>query len=443
VEAALNQEHLTVGTDRIDDDRRPPDELGPGNPGDDVEHPAEPTLAMPLDAIGRRLAETLRSPPLASAGTAAAKVGAPIAGSQAPWLLESLTTGGKHLRRMLIYPLPFRIGRAPGLELVLPSQQVSKQHAEIYEASDGLRLRDLHSTNGTLVNRSLISDLPIREGDVLHFADFEFRVARQETDGLADAEEGGTAALGDRPLPHQFTAGTRELKELLTQGSVTIVFQPIVRLPDRSVVAYEALGRGSYPGLPEDPTGLFRIAETLGVEVELSRLFRRKAVELVRHRSDMPTLFLNAHGAELEQAGLVESLEEVRGLAPDLALILEINESALAIPAAIAELQSRLARVRIGLAYDDFGAGQARLIELAEVPPSFLKFDRRFVGGIDSAPLSKRRLLASLVAAARELGVETVAEGVETAAEAEACRGAGFTHAQGFFFGAPRPWDRV
>ena len=57
----------------------------------------------------------------------------------------------------------------------------------------------------------------------------------------------------------------------------------------------------------------------------------------------------------------------------------------------------------MGLAYDDFGAGQARLFELAEVPPHYLKFDRRFVNGIDDAPASRQRLVASLVAAAREL----------------------------------------
>jgi EAL domain-containing protein (putative c-di-GMP-specific phosphodiesterase class I) len=105
------------------------------------------------------------------------------------------------------------------------------------------------------------------------------------------------------------------------------------------------------------------------------------------------------------------------------------------------DLQKRLKELHVGLAYDDFGAGQARLIELAEVPPNFLKFDRRFVNAIDRAALSKRRLLASLVAAARELGVETIAEGVETAAEAEVCLRAGFSHAQGFFFGAPLSWD--
>ena len=70
----------------------------------------------------------------------------------------------------------------------------------------------------------------------------------------------------------------------------------------------------------------------------------------------------------------------------------------------------------MGIAYDDFGAGQARLLELAEVPPHYLKFDMSFVRGIDTAPASRQRLLTSLVSVARDLLVYTVAEGVETAA---------------------------
>ena len=97
----------------------------------------------------------------------------------------------------------------------------------------------------------------------------------------------------------------------------------------------------------------------------------------------------------------------------------------------------------MGLAYDDFGAGQARLLELAEAPPHYLKFDRKFVTNIDQAPSSRRRLLASLVAAARELLVKTVAEGVETEAEAEVCSKLGFTHAQGYYFGRPTAMDEL
>lgn len=374
-----------------------------------------------------------------------AAVDVPVAAASDCWVLESLGDGGRQLRRMRIEPLPFRVGRLPGLELVLPSQVVSKRHAEIYGAQGRLRIRDLGSTNGTFLNHERINDAALSEADILHFADFEFRIGPSGV-GASEAEPTGgqrTVSLGRIALSRGFIEGTRELKELLRQGAVTMVFQPILSLPGGPVAAYEALGRGRYPGLPESPVELFRIAESMGAEVELSRLFRRKAVELVRHRMEFPTVFLNTHPAELEQPGLVESLEELRALAPHLDLTLEIHESALALPEFISWLRTRLLEINVGLAYDDFGAGQARLFELAEAPPQYLKFDRRFVTGIAEAPTSRRRLLASLVAAARELLVKTVAEGVETAAEAAECVGVGFTHVQGYFYGRPMPLEQL
>jgi EAL domain-containing protein (putative c-di-GMP-specific phosphodiesterase class I) len=66
-----------------------------------------------------------------------------------------------------------------------------------------------------------------------------------------------------------------------------------------------------------------------------------------------------------------------------------------------------------------------------------------FVRGIDAAPDTRQRLLTSLVSVARDLLVYTVAEGVETAGEADVCMRIGFTHAQGFFFGRPRPISEI
>jgi EAL domain-containing protein (putative c-di-GMP-specific phosphodiesterase class I) len=361
------------------------------------------------------------------------------------WFLESLVDGGKHLRRVPIHPLPFRIGRRPGLDLTLPSELVSKEHAEIYSEGDGLRLRDLRSTNGTFVNRDRIQDVAVREGDILHFAQFEFRLGQQVPEAsLQDGEEEpSTVVLGNVELTHQFVEGTRQLTELLEQGAVRPFFQPIVALPEGILTGYEVLGRGLHPGLPENPADLFRIAASMGLEAQLSRLFRQKAIETVRHRTDLPPLFLNTHPAELAEPGLFKSLVELQASAPHQKLTLEIHEGALADPTSIAGLRSELAGLGIGLAYDDFGAGQARLLELAEVPPHFLKFDMRFIRGIDEAPPSRRRLLSSLVSVARDLLVQTVAEGVETEAEADVCAKIGFSHAQGFHFGRPVPLEKL
>jgi EAL domain-containing protein (putative c-di-GMP-specific phosphodiesterase class I) len=362
------------------------------------------------------------------------------------WYLESLVEGGRQLRRITVHPFPFRVGRLPGLSLTLSSDSVSKEHAELVLADGRLRVFDLGSKNGTFVNGERVEQSLLHEGDILHIAQVEYRLGRQEieaADGLT--LEAPTRSLGKPDLPQQFVEGARELSQLLEERMVTAVFQPIMSLPSGAVAGYEALGRGRHPRLPEAPLELFRIAAGVGAsaEADLSRLFREKALELVEARPSLPALFLNIHPAELEQTSLVDSVVEAQKQAPRFRLTVELREGALEDREAVEHLRTLLSRSGIGLAYDDFGAGQARLLELAEVPPHYLKFDMSLVRGIDTAPLPRRRLLTSLVSVARDLLVYTVAEGVETAEEADACMRIGFTHAQGFHFGRPQPIDQI
>jgi EAL domain-containing protein (putative c-di-GMP-specific phosphodiesterase class I) len=365
----------------------------------------------------------------------------------AGWYLETVDEGGA-LRRVWIRALPFRIGRRHGLELCLPADSVSKRHAEIYAAGSGLRLRDLGSRNGTFLNRTLVEDAALGEGDVVHFADFEFRLGHAEVPEVAPVapeEERPTTVANKGPRPHRFEKGTAELRELLRDHAVTMVFQPIVLLSRGTIAAYEALGRGLHPLLDRSPTELLRIARSIDKEAELSRLFRKRAVELAVRRPDLPTIFLNTHPSELSQPGLIESLDELREIAPNLDLALEIHESVLTSPSTIAELRRWLTERNIALAYDDFGVGRARLHELAEAPPHYLKFDQRFVKDLDQSE-NKRRMLRSLLAfAAREVSppIKTVAEGIETEAELRACAEIGFTHGQGFHIGRPRPIEEI
>ncbi len=360
------------------------------------------------------------------------------------WVLESPSVDGAPVQQRWIRPLPFRIGRGPEVELSLASPHVSKAHAEIYSDGDSLRVRDLGSRNGTFLNRQPVHDAALSRGDVLHFGDREYRIGQPEAD-VKGPDDSQKTASWKGPLPSRLSGQAEQMPVLLKKRAVEMVFQPIVELPSRRVSACEALGRGRHPGLPQSPVELFEIAAQVGTRtpVELSRLFRERAVEQVQHLTEPPIVFLNTHPAELEQPGLLESLEELRTMAPHVDLVLEIHESALAQTDFIVWLRNRLSEINVGLAYDDFGAGQARLFELAEAPPHFLKFDRRFVTDIDKAPSSRQRLLASLVAAARELMVRTVAEGVETAEEATACIEAGFTHAQGYYFARPGPIDKI
>ena len=89
------------------------------------------------------------------------------------------------------------------------------------------------------------------------------------------------------------------------------------------------------------------------------------------------------------------------------------------------------------LAYDDFGAGQARLLELTEVPPDVLKFDRGLIQNIDSASRPRLEIIRGLVGVAKSMEITTLAEGVETEAEHQVCLELGFDQGQGFLYGRP------
>src|SRR5262249_14416906 len=150
--------------------------------------------------------------------------------SSAPrsWHLEALDADGK-LRRVPVGRLPFRIGRLQELELCLPADSVSKNHAEIYAEGPVLRVHDLQSRNGTFVNGDGVVAAAIAEGDVLHFAEFEFRLVAAEVESAPaishEEESATTVSLGRRRLSDNFVRGARELKELLETGAVTVVFQ--------------------------------------------------------------------------------------------------------------------------------------------------------------------------------------------------------------------------
>lgn len=361
---------------------------------------------------------------------------------QRTWFLEGYLGGGKTLRRWMVERAPYGIGRLPAMDLSLPFPSVSGRHAELVLKDGALVVRDLASTNGTFVNRHRIAgEQALQEGDVLHFAECEFRVGHIDVvvKASVDALESATmhAGLSESNLPGQMALGVREFRTMLRTGAVVPVFQPIVELKGGATVGYEVLGRGGQDGLATSPGELFRIAAALGLEAELSRLFRTRGVEDARRLKNAVKVFVNTHPAELGTPELLESLETLRREEPDLPVVLEIHESAVADLERMKELRARIGELDIELAYDDFGAGQARLLELVEVPPHYLKFDLSLIRGLDEAPASRTNMVASLVKVAADIGVVCLAEGIETAAEADACIRLGFAWAQGYHFGRP------
>lgn len=354
------------------------------------------------------------------------------------WYLEGAVDETGQVFRVPIAQVPFVIGREAGLDLSLPSQVVSTTHAELSTRGGTLVVTDLGSTNGTFVNNVPVQGpTPVSEGDIIQFATLAFR-ARLEEPSALDSVVSSTAAIDTR-LTIRMAENMSRLKALLEKEAVKQLFQPIVSLVEPQILGYEVLGRGDFEGLPDEIYELFQMAQPLGAEVELSLVLRRQSVVLCGSLAGDHCYFLNTHPAELLHSTLLESLRDARQAWPNLRIAVEIHESAVTDPGGVRELQQELEILDMLLVYDDFGAGQARLVELAEVPPAFLKFDRSLIRGIDRAPVARARLLEGLATMALELGISIIAEGLERQEELDFCRDLGFAYGQGYLIARPQP----
>ena len=162
---------------------------------------------------------------------------------------------------------------------------------------------------------------------------------------------------------------------------------------------------------------MFLAASQLDLESELSAMLRLAGLQYGTKIPNAPNLFLNTHPAELVTCGLLKSLRHIREIYPEQPITLEVHEAAATDATMMKKLREELNALRMQLAYDDFGAGQSRLVELMAVSPDVVKFDMTLIRDINLAPPRQQQMLANLVRMVREMGIKALAEGVETEAE--------------------------
>ena len=243
-----------------------------------------------------------------------------------------------------------------------------------------------------------------------------------------------------------------DLRRAVERREIVPFYQPVVELDTGTVVGFEALARWRHPSRGMLLPDLFiPVAEETGLVVELGEWMLAEACRQVREWQRRHPLWsklgisVNVSGRQISQVGLAAEVERVlraTGLDP-ACLTLEITETALMHNLSVgASVVQRLAAMSVGLHLDDFGTGYSSLAYLHSFPVQALKVDRSFVNRMDREP-QEAAIVKAIVSLAHDLGIEVVAEGVETSAQVAALRALRCGRGQGFLFSEPLPADQA
>ncbi|HET9188570.1 MAG TPA: EAL domain-containing response regulator [Acidothermaceae bacterium] len=261
---------------------------------------------------------------------------------------------------------------------------------------------------------------------------FLYKALRQHNVALADElarrlaeEEGRKQARAER---------YGRIEKVLHDGSLSIVFQPIVDLATRSTVGLEALSRFASEPL-RSPDLWFEEALEVGLGPELEMKAVREAVSQL-HRIPEPSFLAVNVSPELV---LSHKLEELADESICKRLVLELTENIEVedygpIHDRMAPLRERGARVAV----DDTGSGFSSLRHILLLQPEIIKLDRSLTHGLDRDP-ARRALASSLVSFAQDINASLIAEGVETAEELQTLERLGTHWVQGFHIAMPEP----
>ncbi|MFC0679636.1 EAL domain-containing protein [Lysobacter korlensis] len=222
------------------------------------------------------------------------------------------------------------------------------------------------------------------------------------------------------------------VRTVLDAGGPRMVFQPIVAPASGAIVGAEALARFDH-GAARAPDVWFRDAWEVGLGVELELAAVRNALPALQGLPAHAFLSINASPRTLADPGFADA---IAGVAADR-IVVEITEHAVVEDyAPLVDAVARLRKAGVRVAIDDVGAGYASLRHVLWVSPDIVKLDMSLTRGIDIDPV-KQALACGLMAFAARTEFMVVAEGVETAAEAEALHEVGVRYGQGYLFARP------
>ena len=234
----------------------------------------------------------------------------------------------------------------------------------------------------------------------------------------------------------------QQVFELVLDGRVHSVYEPIVEVTTRTVFGYEALARGPEGTDLHSPAALFATASEQDLLFQLDCLCRQSGLDGARDLPGGAMLFLNVrpttiHDPNFRAEALGRTLEACRLRPSDV--VFEISEQeSIGNFDIFREVRDYYRKLGFRIALDDTGAGYASLEAVMELSPDFIKVDRAFISGIDEDP-ARQELLRALRSVSEQINARIIAEGLDTLEELETLGRLGIPYGQGWLFGKPHP----
>lgn len=305
-----------------------------------------------------------------------------------------------------------------------------------------IALRDPFPVHGSSVRvkasmglvRPDLDGMPQTSDDLLRQADISMYAGKRMGKDTAVVYQPSSGVVVDFPTMLRNADGGAPL-------GFRLVYQPMVRLPEGTPVAVEALARWTAPnGIDISPETFVALAEAAGMGADLDALVLDLACREIHGTGLDLDIHVNIGAARLGNPGFERQVRQVleQYRIPRGRLVLEITETVPIVDLDRAAAQmGRLAGLGVKIALDDFGAGFNSLAYLHRLPLHIVKLDRSLASGGD--PARDLTLYRSVIGLCRDLGLEVMAEGIESQAQSEMVLRAGATLAQGHLFGYPVP----
>lgn len=230
------------------------------------------------------------------------------------------------------------------------------------------------------------------------------------------------------------SALARVIRRTLAEQVMVVRYQPVIDLKTGRAVGAEALARLPHPFHGElSPHAFLPLVEAMGLLPDLTAIVLHQSCRLFASNPRLGWVSVNLSSEDLADPRLPDLLGEeleISGLEPER-LVIEINEDV--VPEAhVLRAAERVTDLGVRLALDDYGTGMSSLAQVRDLPLDMVKLDRSVVA---AAPhRAEADLLMPMVSLIHSLGLDAVAEGIETAGQADRCREAGVTYGQGFLW---------